>query len=227
MTQKRVSSCEFCDITYCDSQIGSTNPLLEQEFTITFETDEFVVFPDAAPLGPRHALLVPREHVLSFARLPQQRRQRAREVIDYLFEHFPSPDDHAPYLFEHGSREADESAGCGITHAHLHILFLPDGILDGQHDVTHFDIYADLPAAFEELGQDDYYLFGRYQHPVRATAVEEATELKCSMFLRKWVAGQLGRPELADYRRYQTQGCDDMFDEIARTQRLLAEATPP
>jgi diadenosine tetraphosphate (Ap4A) HIT family hydrolase len=220
--------CSFCGIVHGSGEIGATNPELERQFDIPFQTSDFVVFPDAAPVAPRHSLIVPQKHVLSFARLNFDRQQATRRLVDYLTTHLSGPEDHVPYIFEHGSKEADETVGCGITHAHLHILYIPVGCLNDADHVNEFTEYSDVRAAWSALGEEDYYLFGRVGGTVRATVIREAAELKCSMFLRKWFASQMGRPDLADYRRYQTNGPDDMLGEVARTYDRLAalEADP-
>jgi diadenosine tetraphosphate (Ap4A) HIT family hydrolase len=226
VTGEDAAACEFCRIASGDGEIGSTNPFIERDFDVVFETDGFVVFPDAAPLAPRHALVVPRGHVLSFARLAADRRREARDLVEHLARQMPAPSGYVPCVFEHGSTEADEVVGCGITHAHLHFLFLPSETFDGRDDVPHFDAYPDLQSAFRSLGRRDYYLLGRPWRRIHATVVEEAAELKCSMFLRKWLAERLDRPDLASYRRYQTGGPDDMLEEVHRTHHLLADAPP-
>ncbi len=222
----RPRNCDFCDITHGEGEIGSTNPCLDRDFEISFSTRNFVAIPDAAPIAPRHTLLLPRDHVLSFARLEERWQQRARAIVDHFFDQMPAPTGHVPCLFEHGSIEEEETRDCGITHAHLHLLYLPLERMDEEGTLEHFDEYPDLSSALTDFGQEDYYLFGQYGHQVHVKNVAEATELKCSMFLRKWIAGRLDRPELADYRRYQTNGRDDMLGEVHRTHELLQDIDP-
>lgn len=226
-TPQETVECSFCGIVHSSGEIGATNPELEQEFEIPFRTPDFVVFPDAAPIAPRHSLIVPQDHVLSFSRLDVDRQHATQRLVDYLTTHISAPEDYVPYVFEHGSKEADETVGCGITHAHLHVLYVPAGCLNDPDHVEEFTEYSDLRAAWDALGKEDYYLFGRVEGPVHATVVQEAAELKCSMFLRKWFASQMGRPDLADYRRYQTDGPDDMLGEVARTHDRLAALEAP
>jgi diadenosine tetraphosphate (Ap4A) HIT family hydrolase len=222
-----LEECSFCGIVHGSGEIGATNPELDREFDIPFQTQDFVVFPDAAPIAPRHSLIVPRSHVLSFARLGAGRQYATQMLVNYLTMQLSAPEDHVPYVFEHGSKEADETVGCGITHAHLHVLYIPAGCLNDVDHIEEFTEYSDVRAAWDALGQEDYYLFGRVGGTVRATVVQEAAELKCSMFLRKCFASQMGRPDLADYRRYQTDGPDDMLGEVARTHDGLAALEAP
>lgn len=217
-------SCEFCRIVHHESAVGNTNPYVTGDVSAPIETEAFTVFPDAAPLAPCHALVVPQSHVLSFARLSEVGRGAVTDLLAGLTAEVSGPPDHQPYVFEHGSTEADETAGCGITHAHLHFLYLPPDLIDDGPE--HFNTYPNLTTALEEFGNDDYYLFGRYDGGIYAIRVEENAELKCSMYLRKWLARQLGRPDLADYRRYQTGERDDMLEEFYRTHERLSDADP-
>lgn len=219
--------CSFCGIVNGSGEIGSTNPELEQEFGIPLQTPDFIVFPDAAPIAPRHSLIVPRDHHLGFSRLDADHQHSTQKLVDYLTTHIPNPEDHVPYVFEHGSNETDEIVGCGITHAHLHLLYIPEGCLNNTNRVEEFSDYSDLLRAWNAVGEEDYYLFGRVGGTIHATVIQEAAELKCSMFFRKWFASQMGRPDLADYRRYQTEGADDMLGEVERTHNVLAAVEPP
>jgi hypothetical protein len=210
-------------------RVGSTNPLLDADLSVPFGTNRFVVFPDAAPIGPRHCLVVPHDHVLSFGRLGGDAQRRTLTLVEHLFESFTPPDGHEPVVFEHGSCEETEaeSVGCSITHAHLHVLFFPVGTVAGFTHRDEFEQYENLLAAWNAVESDDYYLYGRFGGEVRATPVREDPALACSMFLRKRFASEIDRSELADYRRYQTRGSDDMLDEVEHTHQRLTELRPP
>lgn len=225
-SEEKGRSCEFCRIVANESAVGDTNPYVKWDVSVPIETEAFSVFPDAAPLAPRHSLIVPKSHVLSFGRLTESRRGILTNLLSAIITEVSRPADHQPYVFEHGSTEADETAGCGITHAHLHFLYLPTDLINDSEGIPHFDTYPSLTAVLEEFGSDDYYLFGRHGGPIHAMRVRENAELKCSMYLRKWLAKQLGRPDLADYRRYQTGGRDDMLKEFYRTHERLSATQP-
>lgn len=214
--------CGFCDIVDGSEPVGETNPLVA-ELPIPLHTDRFVVFPDAAPIGPRHCLVVPRSHRLSFARLGLPARERATDLAADILQRLPSPKGYKPVVFEHGSREETGagSVGCSITHAHLHLLFLPDGAVSGFSHREEFTQYGGLTAAWDSLGRADYYLYGRPDGAVWATPVAEDPALACSMFLRKRFAAAIDRPDLANYRRYQDHEADDMLPEVERTHRAL------
>lgn len=226
-TDRTPANCDFCAIEAGADKIGDTNPLLERSLSIPLQTEWFIVFPDAAPIAPRHSLIVPRHHALSFGRLTTDAQAAAIDLATHIATQFDHPADHDPVIFEHGSREASGDIGCSITHAHLHVLFLPSGTVDNFEFHDEFDAYPTLWAGWEAMGANDYYLFGELNNGVQATVVQEDPALACSMFLRKRFAGQLGRPDLANYRRYQSGEPDDMLPEVGRTQDALLEMNPP
>ena len=72
-------------------------------------------------------MIVPKQHVLSMAQLDIAVRQELEcllievsELIELRF----SP----PTLFEHGAARPGTTFGCGIDHAHLHVVPLPTGL---------------------------------------------------------------------------------------------------
>jgi diadenosine tetraphosphate (Ap4A) HIT family hydrolase len=217
-----LSECRFCDIVSGDEPVGETNPSVEG-FAVPLHTEQFAVFPDAAPIGPRHTLVVPQAHRLSFARLTPTDQSRAVALTDRLTDSLTSCDDHEPVVFEHGSCETTEidSVGCSITHAHLHLLLLPSGTVSDFPHREEFDQHSGLTTAWDSLDRTDYYLYGYPAGSVWATPVAEDPALACSMFLRKQFAAAIDRPDLADYRRYQGQATDDMLPEVERTRREL------
>lgn len=220
------TDCDFCGILRSRVAIGATNPYVDGFFDVPFRSGEFVAFPDAAPLGPGHVLVVPDRHVLSAARLDADARARLLAVVHHLASELSTPDGTVPWVFEHGSSEADESAGCGITHAHFHLVFCRPGVVDGSVGIDGFRTYPSVEDAWRAFRSGDYYLLGRLGGDVHGARVRESGELKCSMFLRKLIARRLGRPELADYRRYESSGRDDLLDGIDRTYSALARIDP-
>jgi diadenosine tetraphosphate (Ap4A) HIT family hydrolase len=86
-----------------------------------YETPDFRVFPSLGQLNYGHVLLVPRRHVTAFGELDVSVRREALELYESLrlrLSHKFSP----PVVFEHGSGGGDDSGGCGVMHAHIHLV---------------------------------------------------------------------------------------------------------
>ena len=106
-TDVTATACRFCGIE-------QREPLLERG-------NGLVVVPSKGALVPGWVLVVPTEHVLALAELPPPSRRpfaalaarveaRLRAAIG------PS------VLFEHGPAAVGRSVGCGVDHAHLHVV---------------------------------------------------------------------------------------------------------
>lgn len=111
-------------------QSGRLPPLYEEKYDIAYrnclETRDFVVFPSVSPLTFGHLLLFPKRHVTSLAQLNSKCLQNLCKIVTQLAARVSVRSD-PPYFFEHGVPE-NGTGGCGITHAHLHLLPLPTSI---------------------------------------------------------------------------------------------------
>lgn len=198
------SDCTFCEIINGASDVMDNNIHTESRYGVPYESRNFVAFPDGAPLSQGHTLLAPKSHNLSFSRLSETLRDEAIGEIHYLKNQLCKKFSNAtPYFFEHGSTEADETLGCSTTHAHFHLLFVEDESLfcewNGSGD---FIKYPNISEVWTQMGEHDYYLFGRFGASVFAHTVIEDPSLKCRMFLRKLFANRMEQPDVADYLRF-------------------------
>jgi diadenosine tetraphosphate (Ap4A) HIT family hydrolase len=94
---------------------------------ITVATSDCLALPSLGPLVPNHALLLPRNHATSVARLSNDvRKQMAAAAGKWAAA--VSGTSSTPLLFEHGTPSDDNThGGCGICHCHVHLVPLPSG----------------------------------------------------------------------------------------------------
>lgn len=78
------------------------------------------VIPTVSPLRLGHLLVVPEKHHCSISQLNPVERGRVVEVVRALAGRFSSGEQ-TPLVFEHGLGQGS-IGGCGISHAHLHVL---------------------------------------------------------------------------------------------------------
>lgn len=88
---------------------------------VLFESEHFVAVPTRGAIVPGWVLLVPRNHVLCLAALPPDQwgefEAFCAEVWDAVQAGFgPAA------AFEHGPAAPNQRVGCGVDHAHLHIV---------------------------------------------------------------------------------------------------------
>jgi ATP adenylyltransferase len=108
---------------FCGAQSRETPTTFPWDHRLV-ETDRFVALPSKGALVPGWVLLVPRVHVLSLSELSDDASTELEvlqtEVTRKLSSAFGKVS-----KFEHGATTAGTSFGCGIDHAHLHLVALP------------------------------------------------------------------------------------------------------
>ena len=154
--------------------------------------ENFVVMPSLGQLAPGHSLLMPRQHVTSFGELDESLRAEALDLYEAwrraLSEHY-SP----TICFEHGSRSGATSGGCGIVHAHVHIVPLggrrtplPPSVGEGWREING-ERWLDDAASSARHGAG--YLM--WHGPGDVAYLETADDVP-SQHLRRHVARHLG-----------------------------------
>jgi diadenosine tetraphosphate (Ap4A) HIT family hydrolase len=87
---------------------------------VVWDLGKHVSIPSIGALAPGHLLVIPRDHITSWAQAEQdhQTREQALVAVRAVVESHFGP----TVAFEHGSASDGSSGGCGITHAHVHIV---------------------------------------------------------------------------------------------------------
>lgn len=186
---------------YCRSFISS-NIAGAWEQTI-LETDNFVVVPTLGSIVPGWVLIVPKLHILNMAEISSSYELELEHLLtesrEFLTSCFGEP-----ILFEHGPSRAGSLSGCGIDHAHLHMVSLE---LDIQREFENSQ-FAGL--SWSCLGKNilpsqllmphgmDYLYF---QNTNRGAFIAEV-ECPTSQFFRKVIARGIGLPDHFDYKQY-------------------------
>jgi diadenosine tetraphosphate (Ap4A) HIT family hydrolase len=87
---------------------------------ILCRSDNFITIPSVSPLSVDHLLIFPEYHISSLAQLPHN---LLPEFIDFVnsINQILSNKHTSIIMFEHGVGKGQQG-GCGIDHAHLHIL---------------------------------------------------------------------------------------------------------
>lgn len=156
------------------------------------ETDHFVVLPSLGALVEGWLLIVPKEHYICMGALPTAWRQEAdclaEQVRNLLRERYDLP----ILSFEHGPSVVQHGTGCGVDHAHLHVVPLDCDIVQF---IEPFVLPALdwIPAAWDErsrayqTGQD--YLYFKQEGSAGHLAV--SADFGSQVF-RKAIASYLG-----------------------------------
>jgi diadenosine tetraphosphate (Ap4A) HIT family hydrolase len=185
------SSCCFCnELAGGRTEFHDLYPALESRLLV--EAPNFVVMPSLGQLAPGHTLLVPTQHVTSFGELDAARRREARALY-FRWRRTLSQRFSSVVCFEHGSPPSAPSGGCGIVHAHLHVVplgrcdaRLPASVGGGWRE-TDSRVWLDEAAEVSRRGSG--YLM--WHGPGEIAHIETAEEVP-SQHLRRHVAEVLG-----------------------------------
>lgn len=120
----RSTTCQFCN----ELQRTHRTPFHDIYASIlpsriVADCQHFVAFPTLGQLVAGSLLVIPKQHVETFAQLTNELRTEALDLIKQL-ERRLQRYGHI-FLFEHGAESAC-GGGCGIYHAHLHLVPLPN-----------------------------------------------------------------------------------------------------
>lgn len=112
--------CDFCREINSGFIEASMRDLAGCHRRIIHQNETFVVFPSVSPLQVGHLLLVPRRHVTSMIQLYDQELADLRSIRESMIDRLTGF--LGPILeWEHGIGTG-KCGGCGIVHAHLHLL---------------------------------------------------------------------------------------------------------
>jgi ATP adenylyltransferase len=205
------ASCKVCSSLRSDSPLWYDKPLLE--------TDHFFAIPSLGSLVPGWLLVLPKEHYLSVSRIDTPLRAElggllyeAADLIGGLFG--PAT------VFEHGASHRGSKVGCGVDHAHVHVVPLPFSLaaVALEDPTTRWTHHAYGP--HEVHGQSEDYLL--VSEDLNSCLITHKTK-PVSQYFRRLIASSLGTPDLYDYN---TNHClDNMRTTVERVREDQAVPT--
>lgn len=175
-------------------------PLYDQ---VLAEIDGCVVTPTLGSIVPNWLLVIPRCHAMNFASWSSRTGAQAHDLIDRLAAELRI-DPRRLIWFEHGAAEVGSEIGCGLDHAHIHIIF--DAPFLFQDIVLAASTKDDLrwqscaaPDVYRSLAGDKSYLVaGSEDRAILAHNVEQIG----SQFFRKIVASLVAQTECWNYKTH-------------------------
>ncbi len=209
-----MSGCRFCGYLKNDT-VNSGH------WTVVAETEHLVAVPSVGPLIPGWLLVIPKKHALSFGAIDAGTLAVLMADIQRIATGWS--DLFGPLTwFEHGPAEARTSAGCGIDHAHMHLV--PTGQLDlltGAHELLApklvFSEIAGLEAAATPVAAGDSYLYLRT--PDECSWLASSRDIPSQAF-RRVIAAQQGSPAEYDWKTYPHHPALAMTIKMARRLNL-------
>ena len=186
------------------------------------ETENFVVVPSLGSLVEGWLLMVPKDHYISMGALPPGLRIEAdsleQRVMRSLRRRYAAP----IVAFEHGPSAASHGTGCGVDHAHLHIVPTACDLLEYARPLVPASVHWtvcdpsgewDLRSAAYQAGQDYLYLKGNCGPSVVATCEDFGSQI-----FRRALSRYLGIEDEYNWRTHAR------IDTVRRTvENLIAD----
>ncbi|WP_163233875.1 hypothetical protein [Caulobacter rhizosphaerae] len=182
-----------------------------------------VVVPTVGMIVPNWLLVVPRSHTLNFAQQTSAARLESELMIRNL-SHEVAGLDLETVVLEHGPAVVESAVGCGVDHAHLHVLLLQRGFADALWQRIETDLEAEpeatpLDALHREIDANSaYYLAWRNG----SRLLEQPVKAEVSQRFRKLVAQAAGVADQWDYRIHRFD--ENVWQTVTASQHRRALA---
>ena len=182
------------------------------------ESRNFVALPSVGSLVEGWLLIVPKDHYISMGALPVS---LADEMQSFKWELASQLG--ALYgdlcAFEHGPALAERRVGCGVDHAHLHVVPIAFDLADAAAPflpryVSWSQAGWDQCRAAYHSGRDYLYV----EQPIGAGRIAVHDSFGSQVF-RKAIADRLGVPEQFNWREYPQK--DLVSRTILRAQKIF------
>jgi diadenosine tetraphosphate (Ap4A) HIT family hydrolase len=204
------SSCSFCGHARETADGGDS-------WRVLFDDEAFVAVPSIGSLVPGWLLVVPRDHAVNLASMGPKRVAAMWSFVEGFADRWATEFGRL-VVFEHGPAAEGRPAGCGVDHAHLHVV--PCGDIDllaaARRRLKDLDwapvsdLSALVPAVSNGL---DYLYMKRDEEEVAAVGPAIPSQA-----LRQVLAAELGSPESFNWREHPN--LDVVRATIARAARL-------
>jgi ATP adenylyltransferase len=180
--------------------LSETRKSTEPWDAVLYDSREFLVAPTKGSIVPYWVLLVPKASVLNFARLSRHDLCKPFEMVATVASRFNSS---SFIWFEHGASTLGSATGCGVDHAHIHILLQPRFSFSDFHSEaagSSDDAWTQASSreAYEQIvPHEDYYVCGDHKSAFVARGKSLGRQ-----FFRKVIAKLEHVPTEWDYEQY-------------------------
>jgi len=117
-----MNECNICNDVNCIQDIV-TNVLPQSlRWRLIKETKHFIVTPTLGPIVDGYVIIWPKRHILSFKHLVEDELSELVTIVDSLCDTMKGKFNKELVVFEHGQVEGCNEVGCGVNHAHIHIV---------------------------------------------------------------------------------------------------------
>lgn len=195
-----MDACEFCAEFQADGPARFRS--MYNGFTnhrIIARTDRFVAVPTLGQLFEGSVLVLPIAHVETCAALDDSEREEMLGLVNHMVARARA--NGSPVVFEHGATSAN-GGSCGIHHAHLHVVPLPERTPTDLLFPEASEVCASLQDAWRLLEKSSHYLLLGDVSGVRVRDLVASPGHFPSQFFRRRVAERFSLSQPWDWRSY-------------------------
>jgi ATP adenylyltransferase len=171
--------------------------------TVLWDLGDVVVTPTLGSIIPYWLLVIPRRRAMNMAEWMQSSGNTLKPYINAVASQSARSVDDLIW-FEHGTVTENSITGCGVDHAHVHLLLEPPFRFELFQDA----VQSATPWLEWQRGTGDpynlitpstsYLVAGRGHHFLLSNGVESAG----SQYFRRIIAALVGRPESWNYKTH-------------------------
>ena len=187
------TNCRFCDII--DGQyryFGIDEPV--------GENDDFIAIASIGAMVEGWTLILPKNHQCSMKSLYQ--KQSLLNIINLIAHKLFNAYGHL-IVFEHGANRNGSPTGCGIDHAHLHIVPLRES-LHQELKASGLNWITTTPLKIFSIAGDKEYLFyselSVEKNWLDTVCYIHILERPVPQFFRRLIGKQIGKADTTDYK---------------------------
>jgi diadenosine tetraphosphate (Ap4A) HIT family hydrolase len=214
------------ECAYCVNILSPKTHILKEPWdTVLWETPSFVVVPTVGALVEGWVLIISKRHVPAMGALTLQELFELEEVVARVRYLVRSTYGSAA-VFEHGPACEGTTFGCGVDHAHFHIvpLNIPLTPLVGKA-LGQSPTWATVEAVREvavihSMGVPYLYIL---ENDSDRGFVAGALDIP-SQFMRRIIASELGIPNLYDYKQHKFR--DNVVSTVSRLKSIRDPLMP-
>lgn len=187
---------------YCNLIRGASNFSYD---AILHETESFIVIPSKGALVRGWQLVVPKRHVLNALQLSSDEKKELVSLVQERAYLAQTTYGKEIAIFEHGAISENSLVGCGIDHAHIHIVPINQKIKENftAECNTEFEKldFASIYNFYENYKNEEnkhYWIYAlENQPPFFSNKMTEK-----SQFFRRVIADAIGKNNEYDYKTH-------------------------
>jgi ATP adenylyltransferase len=186
------------DCAFCNGTRKQPPPRLSE--TVLFESEHFLAWPSLGALVEGWVLVLPKMHCLALGSLSPSLHAELDEFRNKVKGKLASA--YGPVAsFEHGPSACEQAAGCGVDHAHLHMVPFGNDLLGPAKELLPADVACRrVSSIFDgsiDLRAGRSYIYLEEVNGCQWTLTSARIP---SQLIRRVIAGYLGHPNRFDWK---------------------------